>query len=359
MKRFIRAAAVPLLAVLLAGCGSASGQSNTPETQSIAVSVVTAEAGTLTDVSRSSGQLEPVLSVTVTAKVPGKVVAVHRQMGDTVAEGDLLVELDDEDLANQLAAARAQLQQAEAQRAEAARQASRLEALLEQGAVSQQQAEQIRTQLDLATAQVAAARAQVELASSSYEGTRITAPADGVIAARYVDPGNMVGSGTPLFQLVDLSTVVVNARVAETAINQVHPGDSVVVSVPALGQTFTGQVEAVSPQIDVQTRSYKARVVLPNPDGVLKGGMYAEVEFPLAEREGVLVPVDAVVEGSSQPHVYLVVDGVAHRTPVTILVRGDEKLLVAGIAAGDQVVVAGQNRLYDGAPVKVGGGPAQ
>ena len=168
MKRFIRAAAVPLLAVLLAGCGSASGQSNTPETQSIAVSVVTAEAGTLTDVSRSSGQLEPVLSVTVTAKVPGKVVAVHRQMGDTVAEGDLLVELDDEDLANQLAAARAQLQQAEAQRAEAARQASRLEALLEQGAVSQQQAEQIRTQLDLATAQVAAARAQVELASSSY-----------------------------------------------------------------------------------------------------------------------------------------------------------------------------------------------
>ena len=55
MKRFIRAAAVPLLAVLLAGCGSASGQSNTPETQSIAVSVVTAEAGTLTDVSRSSG----------------------------------------------------------------------------------------------------------------------------------------------------------------------------------------------------------------------------------------------------------------------------------------------------------------
>ena len=180
-----------------------------------------------------------------------------------------------------------------------------------------------------------------------------------MIAARYVDPGNMVGSGTPLFQLVDLSTVVVNARVAETAINQVHPGDSVVVSVPALGQTFTGQVEAVSPQIDVQTRSYKARVVLPNPDGVLKGGMYAEVEFPLAEREGVLVPVDAVVEGSSQPHVYVVVDGVAHRTPVTILVRGDEKLLVAGIAAGDQVVVAGQNRLYDGAPVKVGGGPAQ
>jgi len=359
MRRFFPAALLPLLALLLAACGLASGRSDEPTVEAIAVSVTEAGTGTLTATSTASGQLKPILSITVAAKVPGRVVAVHHQMGDAVQKGDLLVELDDKDLANQLAAARAQLTQAEAQRAEAGRQASRLEALLAQGAVSQQQAEQIRTQLALATAQTEAARAQLELANSSYEGARITAPAAGVLAARYVEPGGMIAAGTPVFQLVDLSTVVVDTGVAEAAINAVRPGVEVPVSVPALGETFTGQVESVSPQMDLQTRTYKVRVLVPNPDGVLKGGMFAEVEFPLEERTGTVIPIDALKEDSGEAYVYVVANGVARRTPVSVAVRSDRQVLVEGIAAGDQVVVAGQNRLYDGAPVRVGGGPDQ
>lgn len=356
MKRFVSAALLSLCALAVAGCGLAASQSGEPTVEAVAVAVAEARTGTLATTVRASGQLSPIRSIPITAKVSGKVVAVHKQMGDAVQEGDLLAELDDKDLASQLAAARAQYNQAVAQQAEAARQASRLDVLLEQGAVSQQQAEQIRTQLTLATAQVEAARAQLELATSAYEGARITAPADGVLAARYVEPGGMVGAGTPLFHLVDLSTVVVEAGVAEAAINAVHPGMRVTVSVPALGRTFTGEVESVSPQMDPQTRLYRVRVTLPNPDGVLKGGMFAEITFPLEEREGVLIPVDALVEGSGEPYVYVVKDGVAHRTPVTVAVRSEEQVLVEGIAAGDQVVVAGQNRLYDGAPVRLGGG---
>ncbi len=357
MRRFFPAACLALCALILSGCGLASGHDSGPTVEAVAVAVTEARTGTLTATSRASGQLSPIRSVYITAKVPGKVVAVHHEMGDAVQEGDLLAELDDKDLASQLAAAEAQYTQAKAQQAEAARQASRLEMLLEQGAVSRSQAEQIRTQLTLANAQVEAARAQLELATSSYEGARITAPADGVLAARLVEPGGMVGAGTPLFQLVDLSTVVVEAGVAEAAINAVRPGVTVSVTVPALNRTFTGEVESVSPQMDLQTRSYKMRVTLPNPDGVLKGGMFAEVIIPLTEQTGVLVPVNALVEGSSEPHVYVVKEGVAHRTPVTVIVRSDEQVLVEGLAAGDQVVVAGQNRLYDGAPVRLGGGP--
>ena len=357
MRRMFAAAMLPLLVLLLSACGLASGGQDEPTVEAVAVSVTEARTGTLTATSRSSGQLKPILSVTVTAKVPGRVVAVHHEMGDTVQEGDLLVELDDRDLANQLAAARAQYNQAEAQRNEAARQASRLEALLAQGAVSQQQAEQIRTQATLAAAQVEAARAQLDLATSSYEGARITAPANGVLSARYVEPGGMVGAGTPVFQLVDLSTVVVDTGVAEAAINAVRPGVSVPVTIPALNQTFTGQVESVSPAMDLQTRSYKVRVVVPNPDGILKGGMFADVEFPLEEREGILVPVDALVESGGEAYVYVVSDGVARRVPVTVAIRSDGQVLVEGIADGDQVVIAGQNRLHNEAPVRVGGGP--
>lgn len=359
MKRIFAAALLPLLAITLTACGVGSANDDEATVQPVAVALTEARRGSITATSQASGQLEPILAVTIPAKVPGQVLAVHRQMGDAVAEGELLAELEGRDVANQLAAAQAQLAQAEAQRAEAERQAARLEVLLAQGAVSRQQAEQIRTQLSLAAAQVQAASAQADLASANLERTRITAPAAGVVSARYVQPGVTVGAGTPLFQLVDLSTVVVNTGVAEAEVNTVQPGIEVPVTVPSLGKTFTGRVESVSPNMDQQSRSYKVRVLVDNPNGALKGGMFAEVEFPLQEREGVLIPVAALMERSGEPYVYVVEDGVARQAKVTVGVRSDDQVSVEGIEAGTQVVEVGQNRLYEGAPVVVGGGPDQ
>lgn len=359
MKRFHRWAMVPLLALSLTGCTLTAGKAEEPTVQPVAVAVTEAQIGQITATSQSSGQLEPILSVPVTAKVSGRVLAVHKQMGDPVKEGDLLVELEARDAANQYAAAQAQYAQAEAQRVEAQRQADRLAVLLKQGAVSKQQAEQIQTQLSLANAQVQAARAQLDLADANLERTEITAPADGVLASRSVEPGSLVAPGTQVFQLVDLSQVVVSTGVAEAEVNAVKPGTEVPVVVPSLGQSFTGKVESVSPTMDKQSRSYKVRVLLKNPDGLLKGGMFAEVKFPLAQQEGVLLPVAAIVERSGEPFVYVVENGVARQTTVTVKVRSDDKVAVEGIAAGAQVVVVGQNRLYEGAPVKVGGGAAQ
>lgn len=359
MKPLIRWTVLPLLVLTLSGCALSGPKEEAPTVQAIVVAVTEAKTGKITASSQSSGQIEPVLSVAVTAKVPGRVLAVHKQMGDVVKEGDLLVELEARDASNQVTAAQAQYQQAEAQRAEAARQAARLEVLLKQGAVSKQQAEQIQTQLSLATAQVQAALAQLDLASANLERTRITAPAAGVLASRSVEPGSLVGAGTQVFQLVDLSKVVVNTGVAEAEVNAVKAGVTVPVVVPSLSRSFTGLVESVSPNMDKQSRSYKVRVLLENPDGALKGGMFAEVKFPIAEQEGVILPAAAVVERSGEPFVYVVSDGKAAQQKVTVKVRSDNQVSVEGIAAGASVVVVGQNRLFEGAPVKVGGGADQ
>jgi len=359
MKRFYAWAMIPLLALSLSGCSLGGAQGDEPTIQPIAVSVTEARTGKITATSQASGQLEPILSVYVTAKVPGRVLNVHKQMGDQVKEGDLLVELEDRDVANQYAAASAQLAQAEAQRAEAQRQADRLDLLLKQGAVSKQQAEQIQTQLTLANAAVQAARAQADLAGANLERTRITAPASGVLASRTVEPGSMVGAGTAVFQLVDLSQVVVNTGVAEAEVNSIQPGTEVPVVVPALNQSFTGKVESISPNMDKQSRSFKVRVLVANPNGLLKGGMFAEVKFPIQEQAGVLIPVAAVVERSGEPFVYVVDGTTAKQVNVTVKVRSEDTVSVEGIEAGAQVVVAGQNRLYDGAPVKLGGGTDQ
>lgn len=358
MNRFARWVLLPLVALSLAGCSLSAAQEE-PGVQPVAVAVTEARSGKITATSQASGQLEPILSLVITAKTSGRVMAVHKQMGDPVEEGELLAELEARDAANQLAAAQAQYDQALAQQAEAARQASRLQMLLEQGAVSRQQAEQIQTQLALANAQVAAARAQLDLAAANLERTRVTAPAAGVLSARLVEPGSMVGPGTALFQLVDLTQVVVNTGVAEADVNRIQPGIEVPVVVPALGQTFTGRVESVSPNMDYQSRSYKVRVIVDNPEGILKGGMFAEVRFPIAEEEGVILPVSALDERGDQPAVWIVEDGVAHRVPVTVKVRAEDQVSVEGIDPGAQVVVLGQKLLYEGAPVKLEGGGGQ
>lgn len=359
MNSFLRWVLLPLVALSLAGCSLSAASQDEPTVQPVAVAVTEAGTGKITATSQASGQLEPILSLVITAKTSGRVLAVHKQMGDPVAEGDLLVELEARDAANQLAAAQAQYDQAVAQQAEAARQAGRLQMLLEQGAVSRQQAEQIQTQLALANAQVAAARAQLDLAAANLERTQVTAPAAGVLSARLVEPGSMVGPGSALFQLVDLSQVVVNTGVAEADVNRVQPGIEVPVVVPALGQTFTGRVESVSPNMDYQSRSYKVRVIVENPEGILKGGMFAEVKFPVEEQEGIILPVSALDERGDQPSVWVVEDGAAHRVAVTVKVRAENEVSVEGIDPGTRVVVLGQNQLYDGAPVKLEGGGDQ
>lgn len=357
----LRMTALALAAALtLSGCSLLGGGN---ETQSainpIPVSITEATTGRITAASPASAQIEPVLTVPVTAKIPGRITAVHKEMGDRVKAGDLLAELEDRDAAAQLAQAQAGVAQAEAQRAEAQRQADRLAELLKAGAVSKQQAEQVQTQATLAAAQVQSAYASLELARANLDRTRITAPADGVLASRNVEPGAMVGSGTTLFYLVDLTTVVVKAAAAERDVNQIAPGTTVSVKVPALEREFTGKVEAVSPAMDRQTRSYQVKVTMPNPDGVLKGGMFAEVRFPVREQEGILLPVAAVVERSGDTVVFVVENGTVRQVKVKVVLTANDTVAVEGITAGQQVVKAGQNRLFDGAPVKVEGSAAR
>lgn len=352
-----RLTAVALAAALvLSGCSLLSGgKQNQNGVDPIPVSVTEAKTGRVTAASPASAQIEPVLTVPVTAKIPGRVTVVHKEMGDRVKAGDVLAELEDRDASAQLAQANAAVAQAEAQRAEAERQAARLAELLKAGAVSQQQAEQVQTQATLAAAQVQSARASLELARANFDRTRITASADGVLASRNVEPGAMVGAGTTLFYLVDLSTVVVKAAVAERDVNQIAPGTSVPVKVPALEREFSGKVEAVSPAMDRQTRSYQVKVTMANPDGVLKGGMFAEVRFPVREHEGIVLPVSAVVERNGDQVLFVVENGVARQVMVKVVLSANDTVVVEGIKAGQQVVTAGQNRLFDGAPVKVEG----
>lgn len=352
--RSLAATVLILSALALTGCAE---KTVPPQVDPIAVSAAEAKTGKITASTLASGQVEPNLSVYVTAKTSGRVVTVLKQMGDTVKAGDVLVQLEERDSSNQLTQANANVASAEAQRAEVERQLARVQTLFKAGAVSKQQVEQLETQLSLVTAQVTAARATADLARTQWEQTRITAPADGVLAARLVEPGAMLGSGTAVFHLVDLSSVVVKTGVAESDINSIKVGGTVPVIVPALdNKEFSGKVEAISPAMNPQTRSFQVRVTLPNADGTLKGGMFAQVRFAVKELEGVLLPISAVVERNGESAVFVIDGDKAVQQKVTVTVTSGDTVAVEGVKPGTKVAVAGQNRLYDGAPVRIGGG---
>ena len=183
--------------------------------------------------------------------------------------------------------------------------------------------------------------------------TRVTlaSPIDGVVGELGAREGMNVTPGTTLFRLNGLGTVWVNIDVAEAQAASIRPGAPIVATVPAYpGETFSGRVAAVLPEVATATRTLRARVELANPGGRLKPGMYAKVSIDPApgpqakEKPGVLVPSEAVIM-TGERNVVIVDRGNGRFEPVEVKVGGEEggrTEILAGIEAGTKVVASGQ-----------------
>ncbi|MDR7387076.1 MAG: efflux RND transporter periplasmic adaptor subunit [Armatimonadota bacterium] len=202
----------------------------------------------------------------------------------------------------------------------------------------------------LAQSEVAVRQAQALLAESV-----VRSPVQGVVAQRSVDPGDTVTPSARLLQLVRVEPAVVVVTVPERELLALRPGTFVEVTADALGdRRFAGRVVRVGPVLSPDTRTAEVRVEVSNPRGDLKPGMTARVRVVLGRREGVVtVPVQAVVRQGERTVVFVVEDGVARAREVTLgLSDGVRVELRGGVRAGESVVVAGQETLRDGVPVR-------
>lgn len=172
----------------------------------------------------------------------------------------------------------------------------------------------------------------------------IHAPASGVVIRKYVQVGQYVKTGDLLYDVADLSTVWVEAEVPEAAIGGIRLGDAAAVTLVAYpGRTFHGQVSFVYPFLDADTRSVRVRIVLSNPDGLLKPEMYATVSLSSAAAEALVVPSSAVVDtGRSQIVWVQIAPGQYLPHAVTVgPADGDRVPVLFGLHEGQQVVVSG------------------
>lgn len=307
-----------------------------------AVEAATARVATVTDEVTAVGSLQSDSSVTVASEIEGRVVEIAFEEGGTAAAGAPLVRLDDTVLRAELADARAGLILAEANYA-------RADQLFGQRTGT-------RVAVDEAQAALARGRAAVELAQARLDKTVIRAPFAGRLGLRQVSRGAFVTPGEAIVNLESIDPIKVDFRIGETFLPSLKVGQTIGVRVDALpGEEYQGRIYAIDPQVDINGRAIRLRATVPNPDGVLRPGLFARVNVVTATRpEAVLVPESALVPEGETRHVFAIEDGKARRRVVTLgLRRAGEVEVLSGVRPGDRIVTAGQMRLRDGSSVEV------
>ncbi|HTJ23471.1 MAG TPA: efflux RND transporter periplasmic adaptor subunit [Gemmatimonadaceae bacterium] len=339
------------LATMACARADASAANDADTTAAVPVVIETVTPSTRAWSTTASGIVQANTSVDLAFQVPGKVIAVGPDEGQPVRAGQEIASIDPTDY-------RLAVEQASAQADRAARDRDRNQPLLASGGIALADMDH----LESGARQTAAA---ADLAKKRLSDTRLTAPLSGIIAHRAVEVGATVAPGQPAFTIVDLDPVRVRIGVPEADVGHVAEGAPATVRISALDTSFIGRVSLIGVVADPTTRSYTVEVAVPNPARRLRAGMVAEATITTGQRTtATMVPAAAVVHdgGVSGTTIVYVVDRddarVHARRVTTGAAHGDSLEITSGIAANDQVVVAGQQRLREGARVQVLSGRA-
>lgn len=257
-------------------------------------------------------------------------------VGDVVRRGQLLVQMDE-----------SSLQQLKLQIENQKVEFNRTDQLYKVGGASKAEWDNAKMQLDI----------NETAYRNMQENTRLTSPVNGVVTARNYDNGDMAGAN-PILTIETLAPVKMLIHVSETYYPQVKKGMSVAVRVDTYGEEeFPGKVSIVYPTIDPNTHTFPVEITLSNQDNRVRPGMFARATLTFGVEKHTIVPDQAVVKqmGAGDHYVYVYgKNGTVSRKKVEIGRRlGTEYEILSGVEAGQQVVIAGQNKLADGAAVEL------
>jgi len=299
------------------------------------------------------GTLQGYVQSPISARASGYLKRWTKDIGSHVEKGELLAELDTPEIDQQLSQAIAARQQTASSLELAKSTVARWENLRQKDVVSQQDLDERRSALAQATANLAAADANVQRLKQTEGFKRVVAPFSGVITRRNVDVGDLIdaGSGRALFLLAQTDPLRVYINVPQAYAQLVKPGQPVVVTQSELhGQTFKGEVARTSGAIDTATRMMQVEVSLPNKDGTLLPGAYVQVSLPLAASQSLTIPANALLFRAEGTRVAVVdAQGRINLRPVTLGRNyGETVEVIDGLASADRLVLNPSDSLADG-----------
>lgn len=337
--------AAPKVVPLLYASASPPAEKAAPRTgrspsAAVAVTTYTVQPTKLTESVTSTGTLLAEEGVELQAETDGKIVGIHFREGARVRKGDLLVKLNDADLA-------ATYVRAKYRRELAMVREKRLAQLLKQGVVG-------REEYDIALNEMNVQEAEITLTEAQIAKTEIRAPFDGMVGLRYVSEGAYVNAASRVATLQRVDRLKVDFAVPEKYATRVRVGGPIQFTVAGVDRRFSGEIYAIDPRIDTATRTVMIRALCPNPGAQLLPGAFARVEMQLAELNGaILVPATAVVPGLNEKTVFVVRDGKAEQRAVDAGTRFERSVhILAGLSAGDVVITSGLTQMRDGQAVR-------
>lgn len=324
-----------------------------------------------------TADIEPDQQITVFSRVDGYIAKFHVDEGDFVKPNQLLVEIDHTDYVHavnrakaNLAAAKADVLRQEANIRNAKLTLDRMQRLIKDQFVSQQDLDNAQVNYDMAVAQIESMRAQVkqmevalQQAETNLSYSYIRAPFAGYVADRTLDNGAYVTGSTAststmsrgIMTLHHIETVRTMIEVVEKDVPLLKIGQKAEVRAEAYpDRVFTGEVTRIVQALNKGTRTMTVEVDLPNTDHALKGGMFARVEVLVGRHaNAVLIPIDAVTRLEDHQYVYVVRDGKAYQVPVELGVRTGKLIeITKGLTGTEQVIVAGKDLVSDGLTVQ-------
>ncbi|MCC6701947.1 MAG: efflux RND transporter periplasmic adaptor subunit [Fluviicola sp.] len=286
------------------------------------------------------GTFEPVKQNTVSSDASGKIIRLMVEEGDRIGAGKVYAKVDDEMLQLQLQNAEIAL---EGQKNDDARYSN----LAKENAVAGIQVE--KTKLGLRSAEVQKKQIQKQIRSTS-----IAAPFSGIVTKKLVELGSVIGPGTPLIEITDISSLKLTVNVPERDILKFKLGQTVEVKADIYGtKSFSGKVTNVSVQAD-KSHNFKVQITVKNAQQELMAGMYGSVSLTNSKSVTALsIPRKALVGSSKNPQVYVIKNGVAVLTSFNAGTSDGEFIeVISGISKTDRIVIKGQVNLQDKTKVK-------
>ena len=305
-----------------------------------------------------SGTLQPIRQAIVKAKISGEVRELTVREGETVRAAQLLVRIDTTDLDSKLIDRIGALESARAQLALAEKLRTMNTRLLNDKFISQNAFDNAESSFSVAQGNVKSMEAQVQLARNALKDAVATAPLSGIVAKRHVQPGEKVAVEAPLVTVVDLKDLEVQALVPAIDVPELRIGMPVEFNVDGYGERrFTGHVERINPSTEPGTRALLVYVGLPNPDALLRSGMFATGRIALAASAPALtLPMTAVRTEAGQSFVWVIDKGKLSRRIVMLGRRDADHGLVeikTTLPPDLPILSARFDNLKDGAPALV------
>lgn len=304
-----------------------------------------------------SANLQAFRSAVLAPKSAGRISDVLVRAGDNVQQGDILLEIEPQDYEIGLKEAQAAYQLAYIQAEQAVSNQTRFETLLEEGAVTKVQVEEIQIGAKLARAQSQRALAGLEIAKSRLEETKLRAPFDGIIVSRNVEIGEMIGGPTqrPPLMLVDISKLRVIAEIPEGEMSNIAVGQKISLYISSLGATHELRIERINSALDPIVRTVQFECVLDNEDMSLKHGMSGKLLIEGSKGNHISVPRSAIVNRQDNQGFVFVTQGTqVQKKQVTYGFSSNENVpIYDGLLPNDEIVVSGHTRLKDGETVEI------